>query len=107
MLCVVCVVSTSFTTFKDDFGQQGATKVHHTYDHHKERRAKNAITLDTTKKRVSPPSKKGFLKSYFFRRENSLFISESKLQLHFLSSHHNLVYQAKQKLKQKSSCSNL
>ena len=50
----VCVlVSTtlySTTTFKDDFGQQGATKVHHTYDHHKERRAKNAITLDNKEK---------------------------------------------------------
>ena len=53
-VCVyVLLVSTtlySTTTFKDDFGQQGATKVHHTYDHHKERRAKNAITLDNKEK---------------------------------------------------------
>ena len=52
-VCVYVLVSTtlySTTTFKDDFGQQGATKVHHTYDHHKERRAKNAITLDNKEK---------------------------------------------------------
>ena len=52
-MCVYVLVSTtlySTTTFKDDFGQQGATKVHHTYDHHKERRAKNAITLDNKEK---------------------------------------------------------
>ena len=89
--------TTSFTTFKDDFGQQGATKVHHTYDHHKERRAKNAITLDNKEKSL-PLLKFPFLgaKIQFLYQS-----SESKLQLHFLSSHHNLVYRAKQKLKQK------
>ena len=94
--------TTSFTTFKDDFGQQGATKVHHTYDHHKERRAKNAITLDNKEKSL-PPLKRALEKFSFLGAKIHFLYqsSESKLQLHFLSSHHNLVYQAEQKLKQK------
>ena len=82
----VCVlVSTtlySTTTFKDDFGQQGATKVHHTYDHHKERRAKNAITLDNKEK--SP--------LFYFKGKNSKVVEFSLDDVFLLLSRFLKIY---------------